>query len=199
MKKKFKKVYQFKVTLKGTRPPVWRRIQVPESYTFWDLHVAIQDAMGWLDYHLHVFEIMNPSTGMKEEIGVPDEDFEFDTRIFPGRKRKIADYFSMDNSKANYQYDFGDNWEHTIELEKIVARAEDVEYPVCIAGKRSCPPEDCGGTWGYQNFLKIIKNPDDEEYGEMLEWVGGKFDPEDFDINDVRFDDPDKRWETAFG
>ena len=171
MQKKFKKVYQFKVTLKDVKPPVWRRIQVPESYTFWDLHVAIQDAMGWLDYHLHIFEIMNPSKGIKEEIGVPDEDFKSDTRTRIGRKRKIADYFFMDNPKANYQYDFGDNWNHTIELEKIVDRAEEVEYPVCIEGKRSCPPEDCGGAWGYQNFLKIIKKPDDEEYEEMLEWA----------------------------
>ena len=146
MKKKFKKVYQFKITLKDIKPPVWRRIQVPESYTFWELHVAIQDAMGWLDYHLHIFEIINPSKDMKEEIGVPDEDFESDTKTLPGRKLKIADYFSMDNAKANYQYDFGDNWEHTIKLEKIVARAEDAQYPVCIAGKRACPPEDCGAT-----------------------------------------------------
>ncbi|MDD5723159.1 MAG: plasmid pRiA4b ORF-3 family protein [Syntrophales bacterium] len=192
-------VYQFKITLKGIRPPVWRRIQVPEYYTFWDLHVAIQDAMGWLDYHLHLFRIIKPSTGMKEEIGVPDKDFEFETRTLSGRKRKIADYFFMDNPKADYQYDFGDDWEHTITLEKIVAREEEVEYPVCIAGKNSCPPEDCGGTWGYQNFLEIIKNPDDEEYEEMLEWVGGEFDPEGFDIKDVCFDDPDMRWEIAFG
>ncbi len=199
MQKKFKKVYQFKITLKDIKPPVWRRIQVPESYTFWDLHVAIQDAMGWLDYHLHIFRIINPSTGMKEEIGVPDEEFKSDTRTRQGRRRKIADYFLMDNPKADYQYDFGDNWEHTIELEEIVARSEDAQYPVCIAGKRSCPPEDCGGPWGYQNFLKIIKTPDDEEYEEMLEWAGGNFDPEVFDIKNVHFADPDKRWEAEFG
>jgi hypothetical protein len=77
MKKKFDQVYQFKITLKGTKPPVWRRIQVPETYSFWDLHVAIQDAMGWSDYHLHLFEMVNPSTGIKMEIGIPDEEFEY--------------------------------------------------------------------------------------------------------------------------
>ena len=74
MRKRFNKVYQFKISLKGIRPPIWRRIQVPETYTFWDLHVAIQDSMGWLDCHLHEFEIIDPSTGMKVEIGIPIED-----------------------------------------------------------------------------------------------------------------------------
>ncbi|MDO9530052.1 MAG: plasmid pRiA4b ORF-3 family protein [Syntrophales bacterium] len=198
MKKKFKSVYQFKITLKDIKPPIWRRIQVPESYTFWDLHVAIQDVMGWLDYHLHLFGIINPSTELKDEIGIPYEDFEFDKETLPGWELKIADYFSMENPKADYLYDFGDGWEHVIELEKIVARAKDVKYPVCVTGKRSCPPEDCGGIWGYQDFLEIIKNPDDEEYEEMLRWVGGEFDPEAFNIEDVHFDDPDKRWKTAF-
>lgn len=198
MKKKFERVYQFKITLRGTRPPIWRRIQVPETYTFWDLHVAIQNAMGWLDYHLHEFEIVNPSTDIIEEIGVPDEDFELDREVLPGWKRKIADYFTMDNTKADYTYDFGDNWEHMIKLEKILPRDNDIKYPICIAGKRACPPEDCGGFWGYGDFLKIIMNPNHEKHEEMLEWAGGEFDPEHFDIKEVHFDDPDKRWEIAF-
>lgn len=198
MKKKFERVCQFKITLKGVRPPIWRRIQVPETYTFWDLHVAIQDAMSWLDYHLHRFEIINPSTDMKEEIGIPDEDFEWDIKILPGWERKIADYFSMDSTKADYIYDFGDNWEHMIKLEKIVSRDKDIKYPICIAGKRASPPEDCGGIWGYGDFLEIIMNPNHEEYEEMLEWVGGEFQPEHFDIKEVHFDDPDERWKTAF-
>ena len=71
MRGRFKKVYQFKITLKGIKPPIWRRIQVPENYTFWDLHVAIQDSMGWEDYHLHEFEILDPSKGLKVNIGIP--------------------------------------------------------------------------------------------------------------------------------
>lgn len=198
MKKKFERVYQFKITLRGIKPPIWRRIQVPETYTFWDLHVAIQDAMGWLDYHLHLFEIANPSTDMIEEIGIPDEDFELDREVLPGWKRKIADYFPMDNTKANYTYDFGDNWEHMIKLEKILPRDKNVKYPMCIAGKRASPPEDCGGIWGYGDFLEIIMNPEHEEYEEMLEWASGEFDPEHFDAKEVHFDDPDERWRTAF-
>ena len=196
MKKKFDQVYQFKITLRDIKPPIWRRIQVPETYTFWDLHVAIQDAMGWSDYHLHEFEIAAPSTDLKVNIGIPDEDF--GREILPGWKQKIADYFSIENRSADYTYDFGDNWEHTIKLEKIFPRDKNIDYPICIAGKRACPPEDCGGIWGYENFLEIISDPDNEEYEDMIEWVG-EFDPEHFDVKEVSFDDPDKRRKIAFG
>jgi len=197
MKKKFDQVYQFKITLRDIKPPIWRRIQVPETYTFWDLHVAIQDAMGWSDYHLHEFEMVDPSTGLKVNIGMPDEDF--GREILLGWKQKIADYFSVENRSADYTYDFGDNWEHIIKLEKILPRDKNVDYPICIAGKRACPPEDCGGIWGYENFLEIINDPDNEEYQDMIEWVGGEFDPEHFDVKEVSFDDPDKRRRIAFG
>ena len=157
MKKGFKQIYQFKVTLKGIKPSIWRKIQVPETYTFWDLHVAIQDVMGWQDYHLHEFEVIKPSSGRKVMIGFPDEEFGRD--VLPGWKQKIADYFSIENPSAEYIYDFGDNWRHEIRLEKILPREKGVKYPLCIDGKRACPPEDCGGTSGYENFLKIlIKN-----------------------------------------
>ena len=201
MKKKFERVYQFKITLKGIEPPIWRRIQVPETYSFWALHVAIQDAMGWEDYHLHQFELVNPSTGTKVEIGEPDEEFGFgaDRKILPAWKQKIADYFSEENRLANYVYDFGDNWEHAIELEEILPRDKGVEYPRCIAGQRACPPEDCGGIWGYEDFLAIIGNPENEEYEEMMEWAGGEFDPEHFDVKEVSFDDPEERRRIAFG
>lgn len=199
MKKQYNQVYQFKITLKNISPPIWRRIQVPESYSFWDLHVAIQDVMGWLDYHLHEFEIINPSTGAKVEIGIPvDDDFDMEREVLPGWEEKIADYFSMENRVTYYEYDFGDSWEHTIKLEKILPLDKDTDYPKCIAGKRSCPPEDCGGVWGYEDFLKIINNPDHEEYEEMIEWAGGAFDPEHFYKEKVSFDDPHERWEITF-
>jgi len=160
MKKKFDRVYQFKINLMGTKPSIWRRIQVPETYTFWGLHVAIQDAMGWYDCHLHQFEVMKPSTGMGVEIGIPDKEFGWGEEILPGWKQKIADYFSMEDKKnrlAGYLYDFGDNWEHAVKLEKILPRKSDVNYPTCIDGERACPPEDCGGVRGYDSFLEIIK------------------------------------------
>lgn len=199
MKKKFERVYQFKITLRDSKPPIWRRIQVPETYTFWDLHVAIQDAMGWSDYHLHMFEIVDPSIGTKVEIGIPEKEFGEHGETLAGWREKIADYFSMENPKADYVYDFGDSWEHKIELEKIIPREKGVDYPRCIKGKRACPPEDCGGVWRYKEFLEAIKDPEHKEHEEMLEWVGGEFDPEYFDVNEVVFDDPDKRRKIAFG
>ncbi|MDA8172652.1 MAG: plasmid pRiA4b ORF-3 family protein [Nitrospiraceae bacterium] len=140
MSKKYEKVYQFKIALEGIKPPIWRRIQVPENYTFWDLHVAIQDAMGWTDSHLHNFVIKNPSTGRREEIGIPTDDF-MEVKIIPGWKKKIANYFSNRNDKAEYIYDYGDDWQHSIQLEKIIDRKENIAYPVCTGGARACPPE----------------------------------------------------------
>jgi hypothetical protein len=197
MKQKYDKVYQFKITLKRIKPPIWRRIQVPETYTFWDLHVAVQDAMGWTDTHLHHFEILNPTKGLKEEIGIPDEDF-IDERILAGWERKIADYFPSENNKADYIYDYGDNWEHMVKLEKILPREKGITYPVCVGGARACPPDDCGGTWGYEEFLEAIMDSNHERHEELLYWVGGDFDPEGFDIKDVVFDNPRKRLENIY-
>lgn len=197
MAKKIERVYQFKITLKGIKPPIWRRIQVPETYSFWDLHVAIQDSFGWLDYHLHNFEIINPRTGELEEIGIPDEDGWGSVEILAGWKRKISRYFSENSKKANYTYDFGDDWNHDVRLEKILPRDPDSKYPVCTGGKRACPPEDCGGPWGYEDFLEIIMDPGHEEHDEMLEWAGGHFDPEEFDMTEIQFDDPEERLKYA--
>lgn len=188
MKKKFDRVYQFKITLKGSKPPVWRRIQVPETYTFWDLHVAIQDAMGWSDCHLHQFELVNPSTRMRVEIGIPSEGFGFDREVLHGRKQKIAEWFSMQNKLAEYVYDFGDNWEHTVKLEKTLPRENNVNYPKCIDGKRACPPEDCGSLWGYEEICRG-KSEFQEEFSD--------YDPEHFNAEEVIFDDPDERRKMA--
>ncbi len=196
MKKKYDRVYQFKITLKGIRPLIWRRIQVPETYSFWDLHIAIQDAMGWLDYHLHQFEMVDASTGMEVIIGIPDK--ESGLEILPEMKQKIAEFFSMENRSADYVYDFGDYWEHKILLEKILPRDKNIDYPICVAGKRACPPEDCGGIGGYEDLLEIISDPDHEEYEEMKEWLGGEIDTEHFDAKEVSFDDPDKRRKIAY-
>lgn len=200
MKKKFNQVYQFKITLKGAKPPIWRRIRVPEIYTFWDLHVAIQDAMGWEDYHLHQFEMIDPRKGEGVSIGIPSEDdIGYGWKIFAGWRQRISNYFSLENKVADYTYDFGDNWEHKIELEKVMPREDGAKYPVCIKGKRACPPEDCGGIWGYEEFLEAIKDPKHEEHEEMLEWIGEDFDPEHFDAKEVNFDDPDKRKKISLG
>jgi len=197
-KTEFKQVYQFKITLRGIRPPIWRRIQVPEIYTFWDLHVAIQDAMGWTDTHLHMFRMADPQTGLETTIEIPDEDFDSITEPLFGREERIADWFSLENRSADYVYDFGDNWVHKVELEKILPKEEGVNYPRCIAGRRACPPEDCGGDYGYERLLEIISDPDNDEYDEMMEWLGGEFDPEHFDPEEIFFDDPEERWKFAY-
>ncbi len=186
-KRKFDQVYQFKITLKQIRPSIWRRIQVPETYTFQDMHVAIQDVMGWEGYHLHEFEMVDPATGAKMRIGAPDEDFGFGREILREQREKIARYFSMENRSAEYLYDFGDDWEHRIPLEKILPRGAGVKYPVCIKGKRACPPEDCGGVWGYADIMEALQDPDSEENEELLEWVGEDFDPEYFDAEMIYF------------
>ncbi len=154
-KRKFHWVYQFKIRLNGISPSVWRRIQVPEYYTFWDLHVAIQDAMGWLDYHLHEFYMTHPVTSEKVIIGVPDEEDElFERETLPDDREKISDWFSMENRKADYTYDFGDNWTHSIVLKDILPRDRDRDYPLCIAGKRACPPRIVEEQVDTSNFSK---------------------------------------------
>jgi hypothetical protein len=195
MKRKFSKVYQFRIALKDIKPTVWRRIQVPETYTFWDLHVAIQDVMGWFDCHLHQFKMLEPVTRAKVDIGIPDEDDDYE--ILPGWRQKIQDFFSPDNKTAFYIYDFGDNWTHTIFLEQILPREEGIAYPLCTEGERSCPPEDCGGVRGYEEFLDAIMDPCHEKYEEMTAWAGD-FEPEYFDRTGVLFSDPAKRLRTLW-
>lgn len=185
-----KKIYQFKISLKGIRPLIWRRIQVPENYDFYELHVAIQDAMGWCDYHLHQYEIVNPIIGEPEIISMPDD--ECDIKITDARKAKISKYFKI-IKEAKYEYDFGDSWEHKIVLEKIIPAVEGEKYPKCIAGKRACPPEDCGGVWGYEELADIMSNPKHPEYKERKEWLGGELEPEKFDPKAVVFEDPKER------
>jgi hypothetical protein len=109
-----KQIFQFKVTLKGVKPPIWRRIQVPGSYSFWDLHVAIQDAMGWLDYHLHEFRL-NDRDGRVLSLGIPEG--EFDNEIQPGWQFQIAEYLNLVHPTCVYVYDFGDDWRHQVALE----------------------------------------------------------------------------------
>ena len=157
MKKQFDQVYQFKVMLLEISPSIWRRIRVPASYTFWDLHVAIQDVMGWTDTHLHEFRIKNPKTGSKVNIGIPDEDF--DSKISQGWKKKIADFFTLVNPKAEYTYDFGDNWRHDVSLEEILPRQKGVDYPLCVDGGRACKGRSCDRPFPDKRLQRLLKVP----------------------------------------
>lgn len=189
MENNFKKVYQFKLSMKYITPQIWRRIQVPESYTFQDLHNAIQAVMSWEDYHLHEFEIQNPKTAVLERIAPEDEDQEvFDNMpLISEKKAKISKYFTLENKVALYTYDFGDDWQVNVRLEKILPRKEGIEYPICLAGKRAAIPEDTGGVYGYEAMLEVLKDPEHEEYEDTVEWLGEDFDPEYFDPEDISF------------
>ena len=192
-------IYQFKLVLVGVEPPIWRRIQVPEAYSFWDLHVALQDAMGWLDYHLHVFRVATRGAGEVEQIGIPDDDpFEGDKPTLPGWEIPITRHFLRSGTAVQYEYDFGDGWEHELTLEAILPRQAGRKYPFCIDGARACPPEDCGGVPGYENLLAVIQDPTHEEYESTLEWLGGRFEPDRFDPKRAKFDDPARRYQIAF-
>ncbi|MGE0039577.1 MAG: plasmid pRiA4b ORF-3 family protein [Vicinamibacterales bacterium] len=194
-KKKVSSVCQLLVVLPRTDPLVWRRIQVPESYSFWDLHVAVQDAMGWLDYHLHEFEFVDKDGDM-HRIGLPDEDM-FDERVSePGWEVPMARFLTYGSAPVRYRYDFGDDWEHTIEFEDVLTADEGI-YPRCVAGAGACPPEDVGGTDGYAEFLRIIGDRRHPERRERLDWVGGAFDAFAFDPSAVTFDDPKARLTRA--
>jgi hypothetical protein len=189
-----KEVTQFRIELLGIEPPIWRRIQVPSDYSFWDLHVAIQDSMGWLDCHLHQFKIV----GFDSIIGIPDEDNIDLEETLPGWELKIEDFLNESALLASYEYDFGDSWMHEVRFEGFHPAEEGISYPVCLNGARRCPPEDCGGIYGYEDFLRIIGDPADPEHKDMLVWAGGSFDPEDFDPANIKFWNPAKRWRIAF-
>lgn len=195
-------IYQFKITLLGISPAIWRRIQVPEEYTFWDLHVAIQDAMGWLDYHLHVFNFPTAEGRRAMEIGIPEPGFD-GTAAIPSWDVELADCFIRPGVSAVYEYDFGDGWVHDVLLEGISLREPKVKYPRCIAGERACPPEDCGGLSGYRELVKIMRNPKHPEHAGMKTWLGGHaryylpFEPAQFEPSKVRFMNPKKRLQKA--
>jgi len=191
-------VYQFLITLDELEPAIWRRIQVPEKYTFWDLHVAIQDSMGWLDYHLHAFRFGARNSRSGWEIGIPyDEGFDT-VETLPGWEVPIIERFAKVGTRCTYEYDFGDGWAHEILLEGTMLAEQRQRYPKCIAGARACPPEDCGGVPGYSRLLEVIADPTDDEYEEMVTWLGERFESESFAPDEVTFDNPKKRWDLAF-
>ena len=172
-----KNVYQLKATIMETKPPVWRRILVPEDITLFRLHDVLQAAFGWWDCHLHEFEIGGSRYGSDDGEGWdPPED---------ERRARLRNLVG-DGSSFLYVYDFGDNWRHKVVVEKAFPSEKGARYPACTGGRRACPPEDCGGPWGYLAFLEAIKDPAHEEHESMLEWVGGQFDPAAFDPADFQ-------------
>ena len=170
-------IYQLKVTLRGSKPPIWRRILVPSDIRLGKLHRVLQEVMGWTDSHLHQFIVGD------DFYGVPHPDYDLD--IQSERTVPLSRVLLVPKDKIIYEYDFGDSWEHELLLEKVLPPDPETRYPICVTGKRACPPEDCGGVWGYAEFLQAIKSPDHEEHESMLEWIGDDFDPEAFDLAEV--------------
>ena len=196
----FTRVLQFKITLSSVKPPIWRRIQVPGNYTFWDLHVATQDAMGWTDTHLHCFRFGKRGRADYVEIGIPDGDgFGGSSELLSGWEVPVRAYITSEKPRAEYDYDFGDDWRHVVVLEKTLPRIVGVAYPNCLAGRRACPPEDCGGAPGYERLLAVFADPSHPEIESVIEWIGAAFSPEDFRPDAVVFNDPRKRWQRVFG
>ena len=170
-------IYRLKITLRDSKPPIWRRVLVPGKFNLYKLHRVIQAAMGWEDGHLHQFIIDD------EYYSIPlEEDFE---PVLDERRYALSRIAPEEKMKFVYEYDFGDCWEHAIVVEKILPPESGVKYPRCIVGKRACPPEDVGGVWGYEAFLEAIRDPKHEDHERLLEWIGGEFDSEAFDLEAI--------------
>jgi Plasmid pRiA4b ORF-3-like protein len=170
-------IYQLKVTLKGSRPPIWRRLLVRADTRLSRLHEILQVAMGWYDAHLHEFAV-GPRC-----IGVPRRDSWVE--VEDERRVRLSDVAPGERARFTYQYDFGDSWDHAIVVEKVLPPAEGADRPTCLAGRCAAPPEDVGGVWRYGIFLDAIRDPAHPEHDELLEWVGGAFDPEALDLDGI--------------
>jgi hypothetical protein len=174
-------IYQIKITLLGARPPIWRRLLVPADLTLDQLHDVLQLAMGWEDCHMHDFRIGD------QRFGRPDPDDRLMGLPAVGNERtvRLSSVLGKVGAKAEYTYDFGDSWEHAIAVEKVLPPQPGLAYPVCLGGKRRGPPEDCGGIPGFYGLLEAVTDSAHPEHEELLDWLGGDFDPEVFSADEV--------------
>ncbi|MBU1718206.1 MAG: plasmid pRiA4b ORF-3 family protein [Bacteroidetes bacterium] len=168
------KTFLLKIALKGIRPQIWRRVLVPSNITLPKLHNTIQVVMGWENYHLHIFHAYGEQYAPKEL----DVDYTHNSS-----KLKLDRFMNAKGDIIEYEYDFGDGWMHKITLEKVYE--EEIKKPICVAGKRNCPPEDCGGVWGYADMLEALADPKHPEHEDIKEWYGDDFDPEYFSVDAV--------------
>jgi hypothetical protein len=174
-------IIQLKVTLHGTKPPIWRRLLVDKATTLQQLHHIIQISMGWTNTHLHEFEV----NGYR--IAEPNEDIDddFGIKTIDSSTVTLESIITDIKDKFTYDYDFGDGWHHQILVEKFLPRDTNTKYPTCIGGRLNCPPEDCGGIFGFYNLLHIISNERHPDREAMLEWLGEHYDPEYFDKDEI--------------
>jgi hypothetical protein len=172
------KTYQIKIGLMDAKPPIWRRVLIADSVPLPTLHEVIQTVMGWDNYHLHQFR----AGGIY--YGTPDPEFDM-ADIRDESRYRLNQLLKQEKDSLIYEYDFGDSWEHKITLEKVLPFDPADTLPRCIKGKGACPPEDVGGIFGYYGFLDAVRDTAHPEHQEMLEWIGGEFDPDDFDLEEV--------------
>ena len=165
-------IYQLKISLLGISPMIWRRLLVPGSTRIAELHHIIQIAMGWSDYHLHRFRIYAKEYGISYIGGISFSDNPHEVRL--------ADFGFQAGDRFEYEYDFGDSWLHELRVEKIISPEPKKTYPLCLDGKRACPPEDCGGAWQYLAILHVLKKPFHPDREELLSELGKSFNPEAF-------------------
>ena len=165
-------IYQVKITLEHIAPPIWRTVQTNDC-SLDELHDIIQVCMGWEDEHMYAFVIDGEEFGRSSEA-------EYDSRYV-----RLGEVVAEGHTRFRYDYDFGDDWRHTIDIEKTLSAEEGVRYPRCVKGQRACPPENCGGPYGYPYFLEKIDDPEHEEHEDALAWVGDDFDPEEFALDEV--------------
>ena len=171
-------VYDLTVDLLQITPRVWRRVLVPEWITLAQLHQVVQIAMGWTDSHLHQFVIAGA------RYGIPDDDWP-EVEFIDDRLAVLGSCVGSSVREFVYEYDFGDGWTHSVRVEATPPMDDLHRYPLCVDGANACPPEDIGGTQGYEAFLQAIRTPSHRDHGEMLRWCGGAFDPKGFDLNSV--------------
>ena len=173
-------LYQLKITLRHSKPPIWRRVVVRADTRLDRLHHFIQAAMGWMDSHLHQFK----AGGL--DYGVPEPEFDdFGVEPLDERKYTLADLAPVAKRKFIYEYDFGDSWEHEVLVEKVLPPDAVLKHPFCLAGANQRPPEDCGGIPGYYELLEALADPNHERHEELKAWVGGGWDASRFDLEDT--------------
>lgn len=174
------KIYQIKATIIGTAPAVWRRFLVRPEVTLAALHEVLQTVFGWDGGHLHEFTIGRE----RYQVPYPERD-EVGDPVHDEGAVTLGSVVTKVKSKFIYLYDFGDGWEHALRLEKKLPEEPDGHYPVCVAGGRHCPPDDCGGVWGYEDMLAAIADESHPDHDDMVEWIGDDFDPESFSLEAV--------------
>jgi hypothetical protein len=174
-----KEIIQMKISLNDIQPEIWRRFIVPSSISLDDLHDIIQFVMGWTNTHLYGFYIKGT------EFSPVDIDDEFESEAEDTKGKVLNKLNLKEKDTIQYIYDYGDNWEHTIKIEKISKERNEIKAPWCIEGARNCPPEDCGSIPGYEDIVTAMKNPESESAKEIVEWLGEPYNPEKFNLDEI--------------